>query len=406
MSKLIFVSLSILFIVILLFPQKVKAQYPEAPEIWSVPEEITVISQWAQASVSPSINFQNNKLYFSAGGIAETEKTDTVWGEPFGLNSNINQHLAENPCISPNGKRIFFDWYLGGWDEYYSDWDSTANDWGTAVDCGPNVNIPGEGRSGCTLPNDTTLIFLSGNVANISYWDSTTQSWGPSHRWPTQDLFWYSDWGIYVSPNYKKIYYSLGTADTTIGGEYYFNYDLYVSYRDTTIPGGYNGTPYKLNFCLHSDSEYFEGNYVDRFEGYPTLTPNGKTMYFTATYHGQFTIYESHMLIDENGVPVNVEEENRKPEIIPGDVELYPAYPNPFNPNTVISWQLTVRSNVKVTVYNILGEKIAVLVNERQNAGEHKISFNADEYKLSSGTYIVELKTGNTVKTQKIILIK
>ena len=215
MNKLIFISLPLMFVLILLFPNNAQAQYPEAPEIWSVPEELTTITENVSGADAPSISFDGKKLYF--GGIWVTEKTDTGWSIPERLDY-LSQHLGRNPCISPNEKRIFFNWFVGGWDEYYSDWDSAANDWGTAVNCGPNVNIQEEGRSGCTLPDDTTLIFLSTNVAYISHWDSTTQSWGPSHRWPTEDLYFGSDWGIYVSPTFKKVYYSLGRADTTIGG--------------------------------------------------------------------------------------------------------------------------------------------------------------------------------------------
>lgn len=118
------------------------AQFPLAPEVWSIPEKVVVISEWAVRSESPSISFDKNKLYFHAGGIAVTQKSDTGWTEPYGLNSNINQHLARWPSISPNGKRVFFTWFLGGWDLYYSDWDSTINDCGPAVNCGPNVNTP------------------------------------------------------------------------------------------------------------------------------------------------------------------------------------------------------------------------------------------------------------------------
>lgn len=161
------------------------AQYTLAPEVWSIPEKVTVISEWAVRSESPSISFDKQKLYFHAGGIAVTEWSDTGWTEPYGLNSNINQHLARWPSISPNGKRIFFTWFLGGWDLYYSDWDSTINDWGPAVNCGPNVNTPDLAEADCVLPNDTTLIFLRTTVANISYWDSQTETWGPAERWPT-----------------------------------------------------------------------------------------------------------------------------------------------------------------------------------------------------------------------------
>lgn len=209
----------IILLICLIATVNINAQYPEAPEKWSIPEKIAVISDWSERSQSPSTSFDKQKLYFE--GLAVTEWSDTGWAEPYSLPSYINQHLATAPCISPSGKRLFFTWFLGGWDLYYSDWDSTINDWGPAVNCGPNVNTPDLAEADCVLPNDTTLIFLRTTVANISYWDS--QTWGPAERWPTPTLWFQSDWGIYVSPSLHKVYDIGSRADTTISGEWYLN---------------------------------------------------------------------------------------------------------------------------------------------------------------------------------------
>ncbi|MEE9450941.1 MAG: hypothetical protein V3V72_12900, partial [Ignavibacteriaceae bacterium] len=315
--KQVFATCCFLFIV---EPECINAQYPLAPEVWSIPEKVAVISEWATRSQSPSISFDKQKLYFE--GLAVTEWGDTSWTEPYSLPSHINQHLARYPAISPNGKRLFFTWFFPSWDLYYSDWDSVANDWGPAINCGPNINSPAYAEGGCVLPNDTTLIFLRSTTSHISYWDKQTQTWGPAESWPTPTLLFASDLGIYVSPSYKKVYYEGSRIDTTINGEFYLNYDIIVRYADSTNPSGYT-IPYILNFCLYADTQYFAGNYVDRLEGFPTLTPDGKKMYFTATYHGQTTIYESIMLIDENGNPVNVDDDYEY-GIIPEEIELYP----------------------------------------------------------------------------------
>jgi len=86
-------------------------------------------------------------------------------------------------------------------------------------------------------------------------------------------------------------------------------------------------------------------------------------------------------------------------------------YPNPFNPSTVISWQLPARladgavsSRVELTVYNINGQKIATLVNSLQKAGKHQITFNAAN--LPSGTYLYQLKVGGIIKNGKMLLLK
>ena len=72
------------------------------------------------------------------------------------------------------------------------------------------------------------------------------------------------------------------------------------------------------------------------------------------------------------------------------DFSLEQNFPNPFNPNTSISFTLPESGNVKLTVYNLLGQEIATLVNGVKEAGTHTIHFNTDE--LNSGIYIYKLE--------------
>lgn len=79
-------------------------------------------------------------------------------------------------------------------------------------------------------------------------------------------------------------------------------------------------------------------------------------------------------------------------------------YPNPFNPTTVIKYKLGERGYVKLSVINILGQEVAVLVNKEQKAGSYKIDFNAKG--LSSGVYIYRLTVGAFNESKKMILIR
>jgi hypothetical protein len=79
-------------------------------------------------------------------------------------------------------------------------------------------------------------------------------------------------------------------------------------------------------------------------------------------------------------------------------------YPNPFNPSTVITFTIPERTNVRLTVYNILGEQVAKLVNEMKEAGSYQVDFNASN--LSSGIYIYKLEGGNFISTKKMMLVK
>jgi len=91
-------------------------------------------------------------------------------------------------------------------------------------------------------------------------------------------------------------------------------------------------------------------------------------------------------------------------ETIPKEFYLYQNYPNPFNPTTVINFSLPQEMHVTLKVYDILGQEIAVLVNQLKPAGEHKALFNAKE--LPSGVYIYSLKSGTYSSVKKMLLVK
>jgi hypothetical protein len=84
--------------------------------------------------------------------------------------------------------------------------------------------------------------------------------------------------------------------------------------------------------------------------------------------------------------------------------ELSQNYPNPFNPITVISYQLSAFSNVKLTVFDILGREVTTLVNEEKQPGTYEVKFDATS--LSSGIYFYRLQAGSFVETKKMILIR
>jgi hypothetical protein len=117
------------------------------------------------------------------------------------------------------------------------------------------------------------------------------------------------------------------------------------------------------------------------------------------------------------GVPVGIE-----PNLvtgIPKSYELFQNYPNPFNPVTIISWQLAVSSPVKLSLYDLLGKEVAILVDEKQAAGFHQLEFDASG--LASGVYFYKLEVGNPstsspktsgqagqgfIQTRKMLLIR
>lgn len=90
--------------------------------------------------------------------------------------------------------------------------------------------------------------------------------------------------------------------------------------------------------------------------------------------------------------------------LLPRATALMPNFPNPFNPTTVVSYQLSVASNVRLAVYDVLGREVRRLVDEFQRAGTYRASFDAKG--LSSGVYICTLRTGEYNGSKKMLLLK
>ena len=84
--------------------------------------------------------------------------------------------------------------------------------------------------------------------------------------------------------------------------------------------------------------------------------------------------------------------------------DLKQNYPNPFNPSTAIAYNLPVGGHVTLSVLNLLGEEVMLLVDQNQNAGEHQINFNASQ--LTSGMYLYRLSSGNFSVTKKMMLVR
>ena len=91
-------------------------------------------------------------------------------------------------------------------------------------------------------------------------------------------------------------------------------------------------------------------------------------------------------------------------EINVNSYELVQNYPNPFNPSTQINYKVSEGGFVNLKVYNILGVKVATLVNEYKPAGNYQVSFGGDD--LSSGVYIYNLSVNDFANTRKMILEK
>ncbi len=90
--------------------------------------------------------------------------------------------------------------------------------------------------------------------------------------------------------------------------------------------------------------------------------------------------------------------------LIPTVYQLYSNYPNPFNPSTMIKYDLPKDSKVVLKLYDVVGREVATLVNGKQTAGSYEVQFNASN--LASGVYFFRITAGDYIKTQKMVLLK
>ncbi len=89
---------------------------------------------------------------------------------------------------------------------------------------------------------------------------------------------------------------------------------------------------------------------------------------------------------------------------LPTQIELYPAFPNPFNPSTTIRYFVPSQTDVTVSVFNLLGQKVVDLFRGQRNRGAYRLTWNAQN--VPSGVYFIVLQAAQSRKVQKAILLK
>jgi hypothetical protein len=89
---------------------------------------------------------------------------------------------------------------------------------------------------------------------------------------------------------------------------------------------------------------------------------------------------------------------------LPAEFALLQNYPNPFNPSTIIKFEVPRSTEVRLSVFDVLGREVLVLMNERRDAGVHEVKFDASN--LASGVYLYRLQAGDFVSTKKLLLLR
>jgi len=188
----------------------------------------------------------------------------------------------------------------------------------------------------------------------------------------------YTDGASFVK-TYEKS--NSGTTENDTSGTWTDGVDLYPIFKVTT-----NST-----FSGGDSSYLFTGDSHN-----DTVIVTSATETETRSYGAHVTV-----VVRPYKTPTGV---RSTANMLPNRYWLYENYPNPFNPSTIISYEIPAGSLVTLSVYDVLGRKVTTLVNARQNAGKYTVSFSGN--RLSSGVYFYRLRAGSYVMTKKMLLMQ
>lgn len=280
---------------------------------------------------------------------------------------------------------------------------------GGAYNGGTSLHFSKSSTYGATLPSffyteDAPYLKESPRMVSTGYLNNSIMIL-------TRRLYGGGDWDPYYfysaginsgAPVFSKDYVS-STSDTTIGvsvagrsrsaGTYLFAFNNKMgSYGNVYIRpfvSGTQGTIVQVNPIIaanlygNPDASFRNVNNDSCLVIWGGISGNGS--YVTGGCSGTFTSVEN-------------------PNMSVNDFHLYQNYPNPFNPTTKISYNLPSTGKVSVRIFDVMGKKVAEVVNEIQSTGFHSVDFNG--VNLSSGVYYYRIEANGFIDTKKMILLK
>ena len=189
-----------------------------------------------------------------------------------------------------------------------------------------------------------------------------------------------------------------GEYDATLHNDpTYVSHDMYDSDLAPDPPSP--GNPHwEINYP-YSGPRYSGMNVPEKFKAITRPAPKGV----------QFVATEVEFAIMICPIPTAVEDQGEESAITPKDFDLYQSYPNPFNAQTVIKYDLLKPCRVTLAIYNILGQKMRTLVDGRQEAGTKTSNWDGKDQKgrdLASGIYFYQLEAGEVTQTKRMVLLK
>lgn len=263
---------------------------------------------------------------------------------------------------------------------------------GYALLFGPTSDAPGD-----TAVFGEQLIPNKKNLPITSFWGIRDDS--------------YSDSSDFGPP------YSLGTAWNVARGLHQRGYPLFDPLAAAPTKFMYHGDPVTGTGWIYPYQYTSGGAGFLWYSGPVTMSPSDTQWMMIALIPSRSTDHKSSItqlrlkkkLLSEvsvqeirgSGFDWSLPPDN---SILPVFFELHQNYPNPFNPATTLVYDIALEADVEISVYSVLGEKIATLVNERKKAGKYSVTFDAGN--IAGGVYFCRMKAGYLHFTRKIILLR
>lgn len=237
----------------------------------------------------------------------------------------------------------------------------------------------------------------------------------------------YTDAAGRVSPNFTELYAGDVTGETLVPGLYKWGTGVLISAGGVTISGTASDV---WIFQVAQDLTVANGaiitlsggalasNIFWQVAGQVTLGTTVQmkgiilcqtqiAMSTGATLDGR-ALAQTAVTTDGNTIVEPTTITSVEDPVLPEGFALSQNFPNPFNPSTTITYRLEKTAQVSLKIFNMLGVEVATLVNGRQEAGEHTVTFNTGltTLNLASGAYLYRLEAGPFVSVRKLILMK
>ncbi len=353
-------------------------------------------------------------------------------------------HIVEIQPVGTTGGNIVWEWHF--WDHLIQDYNPTKDNYGVVANHPEllDINVGSSGQGDWTHINGISynpsldqIVISSHELDEIYVIDhSTTTQEAASHFGGNSgkggDILY--RWGRpsnYDAPGsqiYNVVHCSVWIPDSLEGGGNIMAFNNREGQSSSIVMeivpprennGNYSWTSGTAYLPASANWSYTATGFYSNHLGGCQRLPNGNTLIIESTSGYLFEVNSIGNVVwsynrggevaraqryapDYPGLAI-ISDSNSETEL-PTEYDLGQNYPNPFNPSTKIDFVIPQKDFVTIKVYDLLGNEIAILLNEEREKGKHTVEFNSAQ--LSSAVYLYVINAGNFISSKKMIFLK